>query len=354
MVALARGGQSSAASPTLDAWIATPDGFLAAPATLAFTIHDISTDELRASPVQVHPGSGRQAVNLTTDLVSTGRYAAAWSVPAEESIGAHEIRWYATLEAGGTEYVWREEFDVLAGVVGLGQSGYALVSDLRAEGLLESEASDARLQILIDKASKLIDRWTGQHFEPRYAELELYTNGTPSLRPGNPIIGLESVIYDGESTAIPQADLRVFNRHLRGLAQPDDRVIPRVQFADACARWPRRALVRVAGIFGYTEPDGSFTGATPPLVRQATTLLVLRDAPRRVADAESSFEALNRYRIMSERTREQSYTLGPVGGARSGGSGNGGAAGGATGPSGDPEIDEILALYMMPPAIGSA
>lgn len=360
MVALARGGQSSAASPTLDAWIARPGGFLAAPYALAFTIHDISTDELRASPVQVYPPSSRHAVDLTADRVFTGRYAAAWTVPGGEALGAHEIRWYATLTNGGPEVVWREEFDVLAGVAGLGQGGYALVSDVRAEGLVEADATDARIQVLIAKWSAMVDRWCGQHFEPRWAELELYGSGTTSLRTGSPIIALDSVTYDGDISPILAGDMRVFNRHLRGLVDPDDRANPRIEFASNassmppgwCARWRKGALVRVNGIFGYTEPDGSFVGAPPPLIREAVKLLVLRDAPRRVTDAEASFEARNKYRLQSERTREQSYTLGPARGSGSGSNGSG--SGGSDGPSGDPEIDSLIELYMRPMAIASA
>ncbi len=351
MVALARGGQSSAAQPTLDAYITSAAGFLAAPFALAFTIHDISTDELRASPAQVYPSSGRQSVNLTTDLVSLGRYAAAWTVPAGEPLGRHEIRWYATRESGAAEVAWREEFDVLAAGAGVGHwhGGYALVSDLRAEGLAPADVSDARLQVLIAKWSAMIDRWTGQHFEPRWAELEIYGDGTPSLRPGSPIVAIESVIYDGDTAAIPAADLRIFNRHLRGLVDPDDRATPRIQYADVL-RWSKGSLVRMSGLFGYTEPDGSFTGATPPLIIEALKLLVIRDAPRRVADAEASFEARNRYRLTSERTREQSYTLGPARGT----SGTGSSSGTSDGPSGDPEIDSLLEMYMRPMAIASA
>ena len=46
-------------------------------------------------------------------------------------------------------------------------------ADLRAEGVTAAEASDARLELLLAEASRLIDRVTGWFFEPRLLTLRL-------------------------------------------------------------------------------------------------------------------------------------------------------------------------------------
>lgn len=59
------------------------------------------------------------------------------------------------------------EFDVLAAGAGSYRSGYALVSDLRAEGVTEADSTDVRLARLLHLVSQYVDRMTGRFFEPR-------------------------------------------------------------------------------------------------------------------------------------------------------------------------------------------
>ena len=94
------------------------------------------------------------------------------------------------------------------------------------------------------------------------------------------------------------------------------------------------------GLWGFTEDDGTPTGRTPPAIRRATMLLVLRSMAPLSDDA--SFEARSRWRIIAERTRDQSYRLGPARDAI------------AASLTGDPEIDALLALYVRPTPIGAA
>ena len=93
------------------------------------------------------------------------------------------------------------------------------------------------------------------------------------------------------------------------------------------------------GVFGYTDPDGSGVGHTPELIRHVTKLLVLREIPT-MTDTSLREERQKRWRIVSERTRDQGYNLDPLR-----------AHGGFTG---DPEIDAILAAYQRPPQLGAA
>ncbi len=110
--------------------------------------------------------------------------------------------------------------------------------------------------------------------------------------------------------------------------------------------WPAlRQNVVVAGVFGYIEKDGSPAGGTPPLIRKACTMLVIRNlAP--MADADATFEAKNKHRVIREKTREQEYELARGGGA---------TGDGRDAPfTGDPEIDTILDSYSRPPYVGFA
>ena len=94
------------------------------------------------------------------------------------------------------------------------------------------------------------------------------------------------------------------------------------------------------GLWGFTEDDGTPTGRTPPAIRRATMLLVLRSMAPLADDA--SFEARSRWRIIEERTRDQSYRLDPS------------KASASASLTGDPEIDALLALYVRPTPLGAA
>ena len=151
---------------------------------------------------------------------------------------------------------------------------------------------------------------------------------------------------------------RIYNRHLtQGLLLPDDRDDPKLEFFHgsdlggvrfepagalglASLVWPRgQQNVMVRGVFGYTEPDGSPTGSTPTLIRQVTKLLVMRDLPR-LTDLDRREDAQRRWRLTSERTRDQAYTLEAL------------KLQGAF--TGDPEIDNILVAFVRPADLGAA
>ena len=97
--------------------------------------------------------------------------------------------------------------------------------------------------------------------------------------------------------------------------------------------------VELEGVFGYTEEDGTDLGRTPLEIRRACILLVIRLLPR-LGDIDAVDDARNRWRLLSERTRDQSYTLAPL--RREGEL------------TGDIAIDDILARYMRPAGLGAA
>jgi len=100
-----------------------------------------------------------------------------------------------------------------------------------------------------------------------------------------------------------------------------------------------RGNVIAEGRWGYTEDDGTPDGRTPLAVKRACILLVLRGLHPLADDA--AFEARSRWRIIEERTRDQSYRLDP--------NRDGGLA-----LTGDPEVDALLTPYVRTSPVGAA
>lgn len=231
---------------------------------------------------------------------------------------------------------------------------YATIADLRAEGVTEAAATNARIESLIALAGSYIERMTGRFFEPRPQTLRVDGTGGRVLPLGHPIISVDAVLVD--SSPFSPGDLpidpgfyRVYNRHLtQGLLLPDDRDHPRIELVGGDEpfpglgrlAWPRgQQNVEVRGVFGYTEPDGSPTGRTPELIRHVTKLLVLRELPL-LTDTDRREDAQRRWRLTSERTRDQAYTLDALR---------------LTGAfTGDPEIDNVLFAFVRPADFGAA
>jgi hypothetical protein len=376
--AIARAQSSDCSNPVL-VHLSTERGFLREPAQLEFEIYDISTPAKRLTPSHVFPvGGGRHTVNLTDcptgDKLSTGRFVARYDVDAAEPLGDHKIIWYEVPETGADEVQYEQEFAVLP-VDEVALPGmYCTISDLRDEGVSEDcDGYDAkRLMKAIIRASKYIERVTGRFFEPRYITQHLNGHGSPILFFGDPVIAVESVEvntfpFDPQPDFIfSNESIRVYNRHIAdNLLNPDDRDNPKVEIF----RGPRHFIsgdhdhhfvhqtdftdlqfpkgqknVVIAGVFGYTEPDGSTVGTVPDEIRHCCALLTLRSARFLTDEDRESDNAA--YRITMERTRQQAISFAaPTG-----------RAGSMTFGyfSGDPEIDAILAAFMRPPALGAA
>jgi len=208
---------------------------------------------------------------------------------------------------------------------------YATVAELRTEGVTVAQADDARLDALIDAATAELDRVTGWFFEPRDARFVLDGRGAPSLELPVPPIQLERLLVGGTEASLAPTDVVLVGAPVQpGFDAP--RVTRR------CGFFPRgRGNVVIEGRFGYTEPDGTPEGRTPPAIRRACILLVLRWL-HPLAD-EAGFDARNRWRVVEERTRDQSYKLA--------------APGVSAGCFGDPELDAILLRYRRPAPIGA-
>jgi hypothetical protein len=104
--------------------------------------------------------------------------------------------------------------------------------------------------------------------------------------------------------------------------------------------WPDGVQnIEIIGAWGYTDPDGSPWGEIPALIRYATKLIVLREMVV-MGDVDCREDWRRRWRLTSERTRDQSYTLASQQTWIFG--------------TGDPEIDTILARYRRGPMLGAA
>jgi len=211
---------------------------------------------------------------------------------------------------------------------------YASVADLRAEGVTAAEASDERLLSLLDEATSVIDRVAGWFFEPRPATLRLDGRGAHALELPVPPIRVDRLVVSGAEVSLAFEDLVV-----EGAPIQPGFIGPRLALT-RCRRFPRgEGNVVVEGLWGFTEPDGTPEGRTPPSIRRACLLLVLRNLAPLADDA--AFEARSRWRIIEEKTRDQSYKLDRA------------AASSAT-LTGDPEVDALLEPYVRPSPIGAA
>lgn len=368
MPSLARGQASSCGNPILDLFTMV-NGAVTDVAVLEFQIWDVT-----GTPTQVYPGSGRQAVDLDPcpdgERLGLGHYVAEWTPGLAEPLGDHEIRWFFKLTALSPELTFTERFSVVPEVTAGTGTGYCTVQDLRDEGVPSSgfgAKTDAQLLTLIERVSARIDRVTGRFFEPRPMVIRVDGTGRGGLLLGHPIISISQIrlisnyLVDSAVYPIDLGDVRIYNRHLGGLLDPDDRDSPKVEWitfdrrdeelgsiSDIHSlfhphRWPEGTQnVEITGVFGYTDPDGSPTGRTPIDIRRAAVLMVLADLDAATSDDRS--DRRNAWRLTSLRTRDQSITWADPNKSRSA----------VPYLTGDPEVDLLLAPYVRPPLLGAA
>jgi hypothetical protein len=313
------------------------DAVLRDPAALAFALFSTQTGD-RVQVFPTTPGE-HQTVNLVDHRLGLGHFFAACTVPADAPTGAGEMRWYYTMPSGAAGEI-AVPLEILA-TPSLHPAGYCLLSDLRAEGLLAPSAPDARALRAIALAKAYVERVTERWFEPRYCTFEVDGEGDAMLELPAPIIAIESVRISAaadfaNAAALDPASYRVYARHITdGATRPDDRSNPKLQMLGCSGRWPRgRQNLQVKGVFGYTDYDGSPTGQTPYLVRQASIALAMRSSEKLATRAQVSGP------IVSEKTRDQSVDYADPG-----------LRGAWTG---DSELDLMLESFRRPPTFAVA
>jgi hypothetical protein len=325
---------------------------LVRPQSLAYEVLDLSDAEKENDPEVVVP---RTTLNLTTSAVGFGRYAPTWTVPANESLGRHMVRWFATMVSGGPEVEWTETFDVVASTVGLRDRPlYATVSDVRAEGAPPSMTDRWIAERLISACDRL-DRWTGRTFAAEWKKVAVDGDRNRYLYLQEPIVALERVVLSDGVTEVEPSAFVVYNRHVAGLLVPDDRESPRIEFMAnlwetrystnqyrypgifSDPQWAGRTpqTIAITGIFGYTDPDGTPTGSTPSLAREVVVGMAVRELPKQ-GSATAAMKRREGF-ITMMKTREQTVQYGDVG-MESGAAAPSGAA-----FTGDPHIDGKIA-----------
>ena len=360
--ALAQGQASDCGSPLLDLYT-TVNGERVDAAVVQYVIYEMVTNPL--VPTQVYPPAGRADVIVDQfcddggGRLGLGHYLAEWLVPDDEPLGVHVIEWYFKLSPASQEFTTTESFDVVAFVGTTDATLYATLEEIRAAGVPVSKASDEAVLLAIETSSRLIDAFTGRWFYPRTMSLIVDGRGNRTIRLGHPIIDVTRVVIDyfldapEDGTEIPLSQLEVYNRHVRlGMDSPDDRnnpmVVVRVD-SDTIKRLGVAPLgltripkgkqnVLVEGVFGYTDYDGSATGCTPKLIRYACRMLVLEEL---LAGSPSGANWSGS--IKREKTREQEIEFADPAKLAIQGS-----------FTGNNKVDQILAKYRRPMALGSA
>jgi hypothetical protein len=326
--------------------------------SIEFQVFDISDDTKLQTPVQVFPGSGKQAVNLAAcpsgSRLGIGRYAATgWTVSGSQALGRHLVKWFVKETPSSTEVEYRQIFEVVPDLAGIVGPVYCSLSDMRAEGLTTTDAGDLHLIKVIDRVSRQIEVFTGRWFEAEYREIYHDGQGNKALHFEDPIAAIEDVFVRDDATAVGQDAYKVYARHLAGLRQPDDRDDPRIEFTSGIAyisrgdlfpnelHWPNDVQVlRVKGVWGYTDLDNKWPiGSTPYGIQHVAKLATAREYPQ-LTDAELRDEVRDSWKLRSERTRDatKSYQTHKN----------------WTNYFENPEIDIILSRYVRPSQFGAS
>jgi hypothetical protein len=160
--------------------------------------------------------------------------------------------------------------------------------------------------------------------------LLLNGRGSPTIEPPVPPIRIDRLTIAGGEVA--PSDVVVVGAPIKpGFDSP--RLTLTGGWSFPCGR----GNVVAAGLWGFTEHDGSPEGGTPLEVRRACMLLVLRLL--HPLASEASNEARSRWRVLEERTRDQSYRLDSIK---------------DVGPfTGDAELDRVLLRYRRPAGMGA-
>jgi hypothetical protein len=354
-VALAVGTDSSCALPALQLLAVDPvDGFLKDIDSGTFRIVDSAGTEVVA-PTAI------DILDCPTGMrLGTGRYVAPFVTATP--LGIWFVEWTFKFTPAGADQTFKQEFEVLGSVSNPLAHAYTTVAAMRAAGVKASKIKAGALRDLIVLASAYVDMYTGRFFQPEAKTVQVDGNGARGLLLNEAIIALADISivlasFEPSDKKVDPDSIRVYNRHLsEGLLDPDDRDNPKVEFffhstANLPAGsvtflhdfvWTRgRQNIIVDGVFGFTDPPGPI-GVVPPLIEQATKLLVMRNAPS-LLDADKRQDTLNAWRLTELRTRDQQTKWAIP-------SGRGAAIGAFTG---DPEIDTILARYTRPIQLGA-
>jgi hypothetical protein len=291
--------------------------------------------------------------------LALGYYEATNYVAGAAPVGRRTVEWRMRLVTGGPLRSWSQAWDTYRTT--MPRPVYALVSDLREQDITAAMVSDARAPVLLLQASIEVDNFTGRMFGARPMSFLDDGRGAHIHLFSEPVIGISELVIGAESLssvedAVNPSQYRIYNRHLLGVVQPDDRENPKLEFRGSSdstcrSRFTRGTQnIRFAGLFGYTDPDGSPAGKVPDLIALATVLIAARLATT-AGNPGGAVVDPNAWKITEERTRDQAVKYTSASGGSSTGTGRGNALQGAF--TGDPTIDTILAMYCRGPNLAA-
>lgn len=200
---------------------------------------------------------------------------------------------------------------------------YATLTDVRNEGLTESDASDSRVNALLSEASDTIDELTGQSFSEVTETRTIIGRGSRMLWLPVPVSAVTEVRHVDMATAaetiLPASSYYVH-------ARPQDAKNPRIESLGGT--WANGATYEVDGTWGRVDADGN----TPADITRATVMLVIHWAGGLMDPDANAFRRQADLRSISVRGRSESYGGSPTEGTL----------------TGVPDADRILARYRAP------
>lgn len=359
MRGLAKGEQSTGTNPVLQLFT-RQGGLLQDMVEGTFTIDDVRNPDVSPAARVTSTSFNLDTVDLGGHKVSTGRYYITTGPTADWAFGTHRAVCRFRMETGGREYVQEVLFEIVNPTLyptGSLYTGYAATRDLyRDEFFGISTMPPEKLHGHIRRVSKQLEGLTQRFFEPRFVDQRISGDGRPVLFLNEAIIALDSAgavkregspVVETVSSYSPDG-FAVFNRHLDGLENPDDRDNPKLEvarddisgYAVSGWRWPSGDRnLSIKGVFGFTDPepesDGVLIGHTPDEFIQIIGTLVGRflEDPSLSSPATWSPGKIKMY-----KTRDQQIQF-------YGASGNVNYAGGITG---DGMIDQMLLRFLKP------
>jgi hypothetical protein len=353
MQGLTKGEQSNATNPILQLYV-RQEGHLVAPYSANYTIENLRNPDMPVTTVV-----NMTNVDLVVDKLGTGRFVINSGPTTSWACGTYRAVCKYKLVDGGREYVQVIKFEVLDSVnypTGQDYKGYVTTRSLYEKGIAGfADTPPENLHPAIMQAAHYLETQLKRFFEPRYVEYFIDGSGKRVLPLEEAIIAIEEVAevdklsdntYDAK--AYGTDGYEVFNRHLNGLLQPDDRHNPQLHTISDFVNgrynlgflWPAGTKnLRIKGVFGYTDPsirdDGTLIGNTPQEIEQACCILISRD----LEDALLEDPSAQRPGLVKKfKTRHQVIEF-------YGASGNVNYAGGITG---DPLLDQKLLAFASP------
>lgn len=359
MRGLAKGEQSTGTNPVLQLF-ARQGGYLKDIYDGSFTIDDVRNPDVDPVPRVTSTSINTDEVGLGGHKVGTGRYFIPTGDTSAWAYGTHRAVVKYRMVDGGREYTQEILFEVVNPAMfssGSLYTGYAATRDLYADDFfVMSEMGPEKLHKHIRRVSKQIEGWTQRFFEPRYVDQRISGDGRPVLFLNEAIVAVGSVgtisqagVPIEETFGAYQNDaFTVFNRHLDGLMNPDDRDNPKLEAGrDDIAgymtrgwKWPTGDRnIAVRGVFGFLDPepesDGVLIGHTPDDFVQIVSVLVGRFLEDPTISSPATWSP---GKIKMYKTRDQQIQF-------YGASGNVSYSGGITG---DAMLDQMLLRFLKP------